>query len=106
MQFVIILTALIAVHFLYNILYAYLVLHILLSSFTENPPKKLLLVDVDCGTDDAQAILMAIAAPHVKILGITCVGGNTKLENVCKNVLRVLKLCDRLDVSNSFVPIL
>ncbi|XP_053569061.1 inosine-uridine preferring nucleoside hydrolase-like [Bombina bombina] len=60
--------------------------------------KKLLLIDVDCGTDDAQAIMMAIAAPNVQILAITCVGGNTPLDNVCKNVLRVLKLCDRLDI--------
>ncbi|KAG9469831.1 hypothetical protein GDO78_019543 [Eleutherodactylus coqui] len=60
--------------------------------------KKLLLIDVDCGTDDAQAIMMAIACPDVEILGITCVGGNTDLENVCRNVLRVLKLCGRLDI--------
>ncbi|KAM4704643.1 nucleoside hydrolase-like [Rhinophrynus dorsalis] len=60
--------------------------------------KKLLLIDVDCGTDDAQAIMMAIAAPNVEILGITCVGGNTPLDNVCKNVLRVLKMCDRSNI--------
>ncbi|XP_075682825.1 nucleoside hydrolase-like isoform X2 [Rhinoderma darwinii] len=60
--------------------------------------KKLLLIDVDCGTDDAQAIMMAIASPNVEILGITCVGGNTDLDNVCKNVLRILKLCDRFDI--------
>ncbi|KAM3928493.1 pyrimidine-specific ribonucleoside hydrolase RihA-like [Leptodactylus fuscus] len=64
----------------------------------QDTKKKLLLIDVDCGTDDAQAIMMAIAAPNVEILGITCVGGNTQLDNVCKNVLRVLKLCDRLDI--------
>ncbi|XP_072267906.1 pyrimidine-specific ribonucleoside hydrolase RihA-like [Pyxicephalus adspersus] len=69
-----------------------------MASKTEKPQKKLLLIDVDCGTDDAQAIMMAIAAPNVEILGITCVGGNTALENVCQNVLRVLKLCDRLDI--------
>ncbi|XP_018420170.1 PREDICTED: uncharacterized protein LOC108793661 isoform X2 [Nanorana parkeri] len=62
------------------------------------PQKKLLLIDVDCGTDDAQAIMMALAAPNVKVLGITCVAGNTGLENVCRNVLRVLKLCDKLDI--------
>lgn len=60
--------------------------------------KKLLLIDVDCGTDDAQALMMAIASPNVKILGITCVAGNTNLDNVCKNVLRILKLCNRLDI--------
>ncbi|XP_067881655.1 nucleoside hydrolase-like isoform X1 [Heterodontus francisci] len=61
-------------------------------------PKKLLLLDVDCGVDDAQAMMMALAAPNVQILGITCTHGNTKIENVCKNVLRVLKLCQRMEI--------
>jgi len=59
---------------------------------------KKLLVDVDCGVDDAQAIMMALADPDVQILGITCVQGNTSIENVCKNVLRVLKVCNHLKV--------
>ncbi|XP_069492680.1 uncharacterized protein [Ambystoma mexicanum] len=61
--------------------------------------KKLLLVDVDCGVDDAQAIMMALAAPTVEILGITCCFGNTSLENVCKNVLRVLEVCNRTEIA-------
>lgn len=66
---------------------------------SHSPKKhKLFLIDVDCGTDDAQAIMMALAAPHVKVLAITCVGGNTLLDNVCKNVLRVLKVCNRSDI--------
>lgn len=60
--------------------------------------KKKLLVDVDCGVDDAQAIMLALAAPTVKLLGITCVHGNTTVENVCKNTLRVLQACNRLEV--------
>lgn len=60
--------------------------------------KKLLLVDVDCGVDDAQALMLAFAAPHVEILGITCCHGNSTLENVCRNVLRVLKTCNRLQI--------
>ncbi|XP_062236796.1 inosine-uridine preferring nucleoside hydrolase-like [Platichthys flesus] len=60
--------------------------------------KKKLIMDVDTGVDDAQAIMMALAAPGVEILGITCCHGNTPLENVLKNTLRVLKVCNRLDV--------
>ncbi|XP_078079001.1 inosine-uridine preferring nucleoside hydrolase-like isoform X2 [Mustelus asterias] len=60
--------------------------------------KKLLLLDLDCGVDDAQALMMALAAPNVEILGITCTHGNTKIENVCKNVLRVLKVCQRTKI--------
>ncbi|XP_072300839.1 inosine-uridine preferring nucleoside hydrolase-like [Eucyclogobius newberryi] len=62
-----------------------------------NMSKKLLL-DVDCGVDDAQAIMLALAAPNVEILGITCVHGNTSVENVCKNTLRVLQACKKLEI--------
>ncbi|KAG8586532.1 hypothetical protein GDO81_005407 [Engystomops pustulosus] len=60
--------------------------------------RKLLLVDVDCGVDDAQALMVALVAPHVEILGITCCHGNSTLENVCRNVLRVLKICNKLQI--------
>ncbi|XP_061917053.1 inosine-uridine preferring nucleoside hydrolase-like isoform X1 [Entelurus aequoreus] len=60
--------------------------------------KKKLILDVDTGVDDAQAIMIALAAPNVEILGITCSHGNTTLENVLKNTLRVLKVCNRLDI--------
>ncbi|XP_040913970.1 inosine-uridine preferring nucleoside hydrolase [Toxotes jaculatrix] len=59
---------------------------------------KKLLVDVDCGVDDAQAIMLALAAPNVELLGITCVHGNTTVENVCKNTLRVLQVCNKLEI--------
>ncbi|XP_056157197.1 inosine-uridine preferring nucleoside hydrolase-like [Lampris incognitus] len=59
---------------------------------------KKLVIDVDTGVDDAQAIMMALSVPNVTILGITCSHGNTPLENVCKNTLRVLKVCNRLDI--------
>ncbi|CAL8322674.1 unnamed protein product [Merluccius merluccius] len=59
---------------------------------------KKLLIDVDCGVDDAQAIMMALAAPNVEVLGITCVHGNTTVENVCRNTLRVLKVCHKLEI--------
>lgn len=61
--------------------------------------KKKLIIDVDTGVDDAQAIMVALTAPDVEVLGITCCHGNTDLENVLKNTLRVLRVCNRLDVS-------
>lgn len=60
---------------------------------------KKLILDVDIGVDDAQALMVALADPDVQILGITCCFGNTPLENVLRNTLRVLKVCKRLDVS-------
>lgn len=60
--------------------------------------RKKLVMDVDCGVDDAQAIMLVLAAPNVDLLGITCVHGNTPLDNVCRNTLRVLQACNRLDI--------
>lgn len=57
--------------------------------------KKQVIIDTDCGIDDAQAILMALAAPNMELLAVTCVFGNTAVENVCQNVLRVLSVCER-----------
>ncbi|KAK3574404.1 hypothetical protein QTP86_006637 [Hemibagrus guttatus] len=51
--------------------------------------QKVMIIDTDCGIDDAQAIMLALSASNVKILGITCCFGNTDVDNVCKNVLRV-----------------
>lgn len=61
--------------------------------------KKQVIIDTDCGIDDAQAVLMALAAPNIEVLAITCVFGNTAVENVCQNVLRVLSVCEREGVS-------
>lgn len=57
------------------------------------------LIDTDAGIDDAQAILMAFAQPDIDVVAITATHGNATAQQVCKNVLRVLKVADRLDVS-------
>ncbi len=61
--------------------------------------KRKFVIDCDAGTDDAAAIIMALASKDVEVVAITCVVGNTHLDNVTTNVLKVLKLCNRLDVS-------
>ncbi|CAH1250664.1 Hypp8892 [Branchiostoma lanceolatum] len=71
--------------------------------------KKLIVLDVDCGHDDAQAIMLALTRPNVQVLGITCVAGNVDVNQVCRNVLRILKVFGRLDVPvyrGAAVPIL
>lgn len=60
--------------------------------------KKQVIIDTDCGIDDAQAIMMALAAPNIQVVGITCVYGNAAVENVCQNVLRVLSVCEREEI--------
>ncbi|KAM9358004.1 inosine-uridine preferring nucleoside hydrolase [Symphorus nematophorus] len=57
--------------------------------------KKQVIIDTDCGIDDAQAIMMALAAPNIEVVAVTCVFGNASIENVCQNVLRVLSVCER-----------
>lgn len=60
-------------------------------------------LDVDVGADDGIAILMLLFAESiglVKVEGITCVNGNTDVDKVVKNVVRILEAAERTDVSN------
>ncbi len=53
-----------------------------------------ILLDVDTGRDDALAIMFAVLHPEIDLQAITCVEGNTSLENVVSNTLKVLDLVD------------
>ena len=62
-------------------------------------PAKLMLLDVDCGVDDAFAIILALSKYHTsKVLAITCVNGNTGIDQTVKNVAYVLQGCNRDDI--------
>ncbi|KAI4485578.1 hypothetical protein M0802_012700 [Mischocyttarus mexicanus] len=61
------------------------------------------IIDTDPGSDDALAILLALAYEKssngdFKVLAITCTYGNTYLENVEKNVLKILEIANRSDI--------
>ncbi len=45
------------------------------------------LIDTDTASDDAVAIIMALAAPDVRVLGLTTVAGNVALEQATRNAL-------------------
>jgi purine nucleosidase len=45
------------------------------------------LIDTDTASDDAVAILMALAAPDVRVLGLTTVAGNVSVEQATRNAL-------------------
>eukprot|EP00038_Savillea_parva_P011855 m.200583 g.200583 ORF g.200583 m.200583 type:complete len:375 (-) comp21106_c0_seq1:192-1316(-) len=49
-----------------------------------------LLIDTDAGTDDAQAILTALASPHCSVEAITTVFGNCNVMQVGRNVAKLL----------------
>jgi purine nucleosidase len=59
---------------------------------------KSILIDCDAGIDDAQALFMALSSPEVEVLAITIVQGNVLPKQVSLNVLRILRVAERLDV--------
>jgi len=59
---------------------------------------KKLIIDTDCGIDDAIAIMMAISRKDVDVVGITTVSGNTYVDQVTDNVLRLLSYFGRKDI--------
>jgi inosine-uridine nucleoside N-ribohydrolase len=48
------------------------------------------ILDCDPGHDDAIALLLALASPEVRLLGVTTVAGNQTLEKTTANAIRVL----------------
>ena len=59
---------------------------------------KKIILDCDPGHDDAVAIMLAAASHDIDLLGITCVGGNSTLENTKLNALKVCSLIGRTDI--------
>ncbi len=57
-----------------------------------------IVIDCDPGHDDAVAILLALARPDLRVLGISTVAGNAVLESTTDTALRVLALVGRQDV--------
>lgn len=68
---------------------------------SSNDPTRFVIFDEDMGTDDAWALIMLLKAErthNIKVLAITCVAGNTTVQNVAINTMRVLQLLNRSDV--------
>jgi inosine-uridine nucleoside N-ribohydrolase len=57
-----------------------------------------IILDCDPGHDDAIAILLALASPEVRVLGVTTVAGNQTLEKTTANAIRVLDHIGRDDI--------
>ena len=51
------------------------------------------LIDTDTASDDAVAIMMALAAPDVRVIGLTTVAGNVGLEQATSNALLTAEIC-------------
>lgn len=56
------------------------------------------IMDVDTGVDDACALLLAALHPALHLRAVTCVSGNTDVDQVTRNTLGVLEIAGREDV--------
>lgn len=59
---------------------------------------KKLILDVDTGTDDAVAIMLAALHPEIELVGVTTVNGNVEVQYCTDNSLRVLDHIGRPDI--------
>jgi inosine-uridine nucleoside N-ribohydrolase len=57
-----------------------------------------LILDVDTGTDDAVAVMLAALHPALELIGCTTVNGNVPVEHCTDNTLRVLDHIGRGDI--------
>ncbi len=55
-------------------------------------------MDVDTGVDDACALLLAAQHPELDLRAVTCVGGNTDVDQVTRNTLAVLDIAGRPEI--------
>ncbi|GFS70408.1 probable uridine nucleosidase 1 [Trichonephila clavipes] len=60
-----------------------------------------MVIDTDCGSDDAMAIMATLGDSGrraCRLVAITCCFGNTTIDHVCQNVLKVLHACGETKV--------
>ncbi|HET8980253.1 MAG TPA: nucleoside hydrolase [Solirubrobacteraceae bacterium] len=57
-----------------------------------------IILDCDPGHDDAMALLLAVAAPELRLLGVTTVAGNQSLPKTTANAIRILDHAGRADI--------
>jgi purine nucleosidase len=55
-------------------------------------------VDVDTGVDDAMALVYLFASDDAEVIGIASTAGNVPVQQVCRNNLALLELCQITDV--------
>jgi inosine-uridine nucleoside N-ribohydrolase len=60
--------------------------------------KRKLILDVDTGTDDAVAVMLAALHPALDLVGCTTVNGNVEVQHCTDNTLRVLDHVGRADI--------
>lgn len=62
--------------------------------------KKKVIVDTDPGLDDARALVILLAKREtVDVVALTSCAGNVGVQQTSRNVVRILRECERLDVN-------
>ena len=51
-----------------------------------------LIIDTDCGSDDAVALIMALKSREISVEAITTVGGNVPMELATQNALMTMEI--------------
>ncbi len=59
--------------------------------------KRKIIMDVDTGSDDAVALMMAMLDPRIDLLGVTTVNGNLEVKLTTENTLRMVEFMGRQD---------
>lgn len=59
---------------------------------------KKIIIDCDPGHDDAIALLLALHADNIQVLGVTTVAGNSEIENTTRNARRILDYAGATDI--------
>ena len=57
--------------------------------------KRKIIIDTDCGSDDAMAIAMALNDDNYEIIMFTTVAGNVRVDQATSNLLTTLKVCNK-----------
>ena len=56
--------------------------------------KHKIIMDVDTGSDDAVALILAMLDDTFDLLGVTSVGGNLEVKLTTENTLRMVEFCE------------
>ncbi|MGI5887923.1 MAG: nucleoside hydrolase [Oscillospiraceae bacterium] len=59
--------------------------------------KRKIIMDVDTGSDDAVALMMAMLSDDIDLLGVTSVNGNLEVKLTTENSLRMVEFCGMQD---------
>ena len=64
----------------------------------ETAPPLPVFADVDTGVDDAMALVYLLASSDADLVGIASTAGNVPVQQVCRNNLGLLELCQSIGV--------